>query len=551
MKKNKHEQGQALVLVTLAIIGLLGITGLVVDVGMTYTDRRDAQGAADTAAMAAALARVRGQNITNAAQSRSAANGYDNSATPGMVVVNNPPLAGCDGTNSPYAGNNQYIQVLIYSDVDTYFAPLVGVNQTHNCVEAIARATTAQQSGLMGGNAIVALKPTGNSTLDLNGNIHLTTIGGGTFANSSGSQAFSANGNLTFDSDVGIFSVGGARFVGNVTVNTDIFAGGTVSTAGNIHLNGAVNQHASVPPYPDPPEVPAPQVSAPAITCDRTGTYSIVGSTVRLTPGNHPARSISGNYTVEMEPGNYCFTGNYSISGNIAAVNANNVAINMGSKDLSVNGNFTFNTDNSQFYFSSGDLSLNGNLVFSASNSTIYIDSGSFTIDGNSTPALSNCLVYLESGDFKINGNMNPTINSAAPSVFYLDSGDLRFNGNSRFTSTNTLFYLNSGSMRWNGNTEINMSAPTSGPYQGLLFYMPVGNTSSITINGNSSSRTIGSIIAPRAAITINGNSQSSAFNSQIIGYTIKISGNAGTTVQYDASQNYTEASPASISLVK
>ncbi len=59
---SKHEKGQALVLVTLAMIGLVGITGLVVDGGIAYTENRDFQNAADAAAMAGALAKVRGKH---------------------------------------------------------------------------------------------------------------------------------------------------------------------------------------------------------------------------------------------------------------------------------------------------------------------------------------------------------------------------------------------------------------------------------------------------------------------------------------------------------
>src|SRR5512141_3224323 len=52
------ERGQALVLIALAAIGLFGVTGLVIDGGAKFSDRRHAQNAADTAALAAALAKA-------------------------------------------------------------------------------------------------------------------------------------------------------------------------------------------------------------------------------------------------------------------------------------------------------------------------------------------------------------------------------------------------------------------------------------------------------------------------------------------------------------
>ena len=50
------ERGQALVLVALASIGLFAITGLAIDGSAKFSDRRHAQNAADTAAVAGALA---------------------------------------------------------------------------------------------------------------------------------------------------------------------------------------------------------------------------------------------------------------------------------------------------------------------------------------------------------------------------------------------------------------------------------------------------------------------------------------------------------------
>src|SRR5512135_2868091 len=61
MNKNnlrKRERGQALVLIALALFGLLGLTALAVDGSHVYAQLRQAQNAADTAAFAAAIARV-------------------------------------------------------------------------------------------------------------------------------------------------------------------------------------------------------------------------------------------------------------------------------------------------------------------------------------------------------------------------------------------------------------------------------------------------------------------------------------------------------------
>src|SRR4051812_46344703 len=50
-----RERGQVLVIMALAMIALLGITGVAVDMGYAYAHRREVQNAADAAALAGAL----------------------------------------------------------------------------------------------------------------------------------------------------------------------------------------------------------------------------------------------------------------------------------------------------------------------------------------------------------------------------------------------------------------------------------------------------------------------------------------------------------------
>ena len=54
------ERGQALILITFAAIALFGITGLAIDGSNKFSDRRHAQNAADSAALAAALVKTNG-----------------------------------------------------------------------------------------------------------------------------------------------------------------------------------------------------------------------------------------------------------------------------------------------------------------------------------------------------------------------------------------------------------------------------------------------------------------------------------------------------------
>lgn len=183
--KSHHssEGGQALVIIAIAMIGLVAMTGLAVDGSRAFSDRRHAQNAADTAALAGALAKVRGQDIVSTAQSRAASNGFNNDGSQNTVVVNTPPAAGCDGINGPYAGNNEYVQVIIRATTDTLFASVVGIEKLDNCVEAITRAQPPTIALLFDGDAVVGLAPTGNSFETTSNATSWNIYGGGLFAN--------------------------------------------------------------------------------------------------------------------------------------------------------------------------------------------------------------------------------------------------------------------------------------------------------------------------------------------------------------------------------
>src|SRR6266498_5327822 len=144
------ERGQALILITLAAIGLFGVAGLAIDGSAKYSDRRHAQNAADTAALAGALAKVNpqpGQSAWNiVALDRAGDNGYDNShaknGTPSNdVYVYSPPSSGIYANCSDvHFDCHDYVQVIINSNVNTFFARVIGIDQTHNGVEAVASA---------------------------------------------------------------------------------------------------------------------------------------------------------------------------------------------------------------------------------------------------------------------------------------------------------------------------------------------------------------------------------------------------------------------------
>lgn len=133
-----NRKQQAVIL--LAILLIAAFVVLSIDGGQVYADRRNAQNAADTAALAAALARIKEQDYSTAALERAANNGYNNDGITNTVQVVSPPITG------PYAGGKEYIQVIITSRVRTN---LLGYEQ-ENTVTAVARALTVEPNGTPG-----------------------------------------------------------------------------------------------------------------------------------------------------------------------------------------------------------------------------------------------------------------------------------------------------------------------------------------------------------------------------------------------------------------
>ncbi len=105
--------------------------------------------------------------------------------------------------------------------------------------------------------------------------------------------------------------------------------------------------------------------------------------------------------------------------------------------------------------------------------------------------------------------------------------------GNSRSVESNggVLFYVESGAITIQGDTQLSVSAPTTGPYAGLLFFQPAGNTSPFNIsNGGRVSALSGAIYAP-GATSLNLSSGAGTLKiSQVIGQNISIT-NSGEVI--------------------
>jgi uncharacterized membrane protein len=147
MMKNLSEKGQAIVMVAFAVIGLVAFVALAIDGGRVFSDKRHAQNAADSAALAVALALTRAPTgqadavylaIAEAAAEESAAiNGYDDNGVTNEVSIKLTETDKAQKECNAYHATDA--QVTIVSTIDTTLARVIGRNQLTNTVTAHAR----------------------------------------------------------------------------------------------------------------------------------------------------------------------------------------------------------------------------------------------------------------------------------------------------------------------------------------------------------------------------------------------------------------------------
>ena len=364
---NTSERGQAIVLLAVGFVMLLGFTALAIDGGMVYADRRQAQNAADSAALAAALAIVNGQDWSAAALNRANTNGYDNNGVTNTVQVFYPPASG------QYAGDTEYVQVIIIADVDTALIHFVYSGPVQNTVEAVARAKPGSVGPLFNGDAIVGLKPEGCDVVWKHGNSKTTVTGGGIWTNSN-------------DPNCAFRYVGGA---GSLSVP----APHSINVVGGASYSGGTPDATVVEGAPQFPYPPLVDIVEP--TC--SGEASWDPATNTLSPGNW-----SGNFPPDRDttlaPGIFCIT----------------------DTDFRLNANDTLVGNDVLIYMAAG-----GNIHWSGQ--------AEITLAGRSSGEYKGLLLYVAHQNYASPGNCRLTINGSADSTFvgtiYAPTCDISFLG--------------------------------------------------------------------------------------------------------------------------
>jgi hypothetical protein len=197
-------------------------------------------------------------------------------------------------------------------------------------------------------------------------------------------------------------------------------------------------------------------------------------------------------------------------------------------------------------YPSGGNLNHAGDVIFQPGN---YCFGNSFKVNGFAHVIANDVKLKITGGEFSLNGGSTLTCNNF---LVHINGGNgMRFNGNSAVYCNDVTFFASTGDVSWAGNVGIRLKAPKGGDYKGLLIYMPYGNNSQLTINGNSSNELVGSIIAVSSDISIAGNSGTNGLHTQIIGYTVTLQGHSNTVINYNPDEQWAPPDPSILALTK
>jgi hypothetical protein len=389
-----RERGQALILIAFGALALFAITGLAIDGSAKMSDRRHAQNAADTAAIAGALKMAqedaKGNGVGNkcppengsptpacadvvtVAKNRAYQNGFTDDKQRSIVAVHIPPLTGVyKNCNDIHFDCNDYVQVVITSNRDTWFMRVLGITQTTNTVYAVASKLSDEDFFDIGGSAVVALKPDGCALMS-QGGTSLHVVGGGLYSNS--------------DDPSCAFKKDSCAGVTNIDLNTNPTPDpGSITTIGGMSINTGCPPDASLAPAPSGvKQIPFPppweEIDPPA-ECSQPLINNVNGTTVTLEPGHYKSMPPKPNIkNVTLKPGVYCIDdeirigsqdsfivqGTFKVSpgvflyikpGGSFTINAGSVAVLWGINQANVDANATLAPYKGYLIYSAPDYS--------------------------------------------------------------------------------------------------------------------------------------------------------------------------------------------------
>ena len=435
----------------------IGFAGLAVNAAFLWTARLRMQSAADAGALAAADALLAGNaTATMAAQAAASSNGFiDGQGTSGnpnlvTVAVNTPPTTGA------YSSTTGAVEVLVSQLQPTFFLKVL---PQFASIPVSAQAVASPSPA----GCIYSLDPSSGQALLVNGGS--LTSNCGLLVNSNSSSALSVNSGASLTVSGGIGVVGGTLISGSVSPQP---------VTGIISFS---DPFASMP-TPAPPAAPSNACSSGTnLTVNGGGTYEEPN-------GCYTTVNINSRFAVVNfhDGGNYVFP--------------NGLTSTAGTVDV----------DGSGSYYFGGPINLTSG-TFNAGGSGTYYYTGVINANGGVT---ANLMPGYYGGGINVSG-ADATINLIG-SGLYVFGASVIDNTTGTIQSqtaqggpTNVTLYFNGGTLIENSSAILNMSAPLSGTYEGILLFQDRANSTAVSIDTGASVTLNGALYLPDATLAING----------------------------------------------
>ena len=543
------EGGQIIPLFAFCLVAMLAVAALLMDGGLAWANRRQAQSAADAAALAAAQAVNDGTDAATAASDIAGRNGYASDLTDcaGNQLANqgvqtfNPPQDGA------HAGDPHYVEVITTRAMRTAFAGAIGMScwlVSAMAVAEVPQSTFASKCTFCSLNSSSA-----NHTLVLNNSSQLV-VDGDIYVNSSNANWSKYQSYFVYGDGFDIFGAGGSLTAHRISVvggwethnaNTaKALAPSPGCSHPNVPAQAGVNSFVcigmlplndpliSIPP-PSPGPVPGLGVSgcggatvfpSPAATAANPIRTNVFSANAVLCPGTYYGGiSISGGVTVRMLAGVYYMasggfqvTGSAKVDGSAGVMIYNSTAVQAQSDitygDLvpdpdpnlaSPTAVLTSSAPNGTVAVNQAaklTLTLTGNAAYGWPQGTVDFYDGSIGNDvcpaaavtqiGSSLQGSAACnMSWPTDGTHVIIAVYHP---SGSLSSFYNIVGDVysQVVGQAGYgASAGSVSIATSG---W-----ANLAGPTSGQYKGMTIFQWSGSSATINVSPLSSVPGVGS----------------------------------------------------------
>ena len=144
---------------------------------------------------------------------------------------------------------------------------------------------------------------------------------------------------------------------------------------------------------------------------------------------------------------------------------------------------------------------------------------------------------YVICGDITLGSQSGLTLNSG----LYVVTGSISVGAQATLQSAagaGVTIYLPNGGVSMTGGATISLNAPSSGTWQGILFYQQRGNTTASSLVGGTGETMNGVLYFPSSTLTYTGNSSTTATQTTIVADTLTLVGTSGISAA--ASSAYT-----------